>query len=457
MSVLATPSAWQAVLQRIAQRVSPQQFSTWFQNLKASSDESGRLRIRVPNHFFKEWLAENYITIIKESVRTATRQSPEILFVVDENLRPSAAPYPSLAESLPAPTPSTIGVPLNEHYTFDTFVVGPSNQLAHAAAMAVSDSPGRTYNPLFTYGSVGLGKSHLLQAICHALLQKNRYYKVAYLSCETFVNEFISAIQRNDLLAFRNRYRKLDLLVIDDIQFLSRAERSQEEFFHTFNDLYNAQKQIVMTSDQPPSEISGLRERLTSRFKSGLVARIDHPSYETRVAILRKKASLRQMKVPDDVIDYVATVITNNIRELSGAVTKIIGYASLLRQPITMEVARSALHEPAAAKGPVTIENILSAVTRYFGVRVSDLQSKKRTRSIVLPRQICMYLARSLTPLSLEEIGGFFGGRDHSTVLHADDKIRLEVAENGGTANTIQKLLRELSVPSAQRPTESRG
>ena len=453
MSLLATPSTWNDILDSVRKRISPQQFATWFQNLHAESESRDQLTIHVPNRFFREWLSENYLDVIRNSVQDTTGETPQILFSIDDSIGSLPETPAPKEEDFPvsAPPKRATNLLLNDAYTFDAFIVGPSNQLAHAAAIAVSENPGKTYNPLFMYGSVGLGKSHLLQAVCHTILRKKPDARVAYLSCETFVNEFISAIQRNDLPAFRDRHRQLDLLLIDDIQFLSRAERSQEEFFHTFNDLYNAQKQIVLTSDQPPQEIAGLQERLTSRFKSGLVARIDRPSYEMRIAILKKKAELRSVDLPNDVVDYIANTITTNIRELDGAVTKTIGYASLLNRPITLDVARTALHEPAGARPQVSIEEILKVVTRHYAVRTSDLQSKKRTRSIVLPRQVCMYLARSLTMLSLEEIGGYFGGRDHSTVLHAEEKIRNSIQTDPTLANTIEKLKLELGGVPAER------
>jgi len=455
MSLLTSPASWPDILERVRRKVTAQQFSTWFQNLRARSVSSEELDIRVPNQFFREWLAENYSGVLREAVREATGWTPRITFTVDDSIPVPEAPPASQAARPVAAVPEEQPLRLNEEYTFETFVVGPSNQLAHAAAVAVCESPGRTYNPLFVYGSVGLGKSHLLQAICHRVLRNTRSGRVAYLSCERFVNEFISAIQRNELVAFRERYRRLDLLLIDDVQFLSRAERSQEEFFHTFNDLYNARKQVVLSSDQPPQELTGLQERLVSRFRCGLVARIDPPSYEMRVAILQKKAELRQRPLPAEVIEYVASVITSNIRELDGAITKILGHASLLGQPISLEVARTALQEPPAARGPITVENILRVVTGHFGVRVSDLQSKRRTRSIVLPRQICMHLARALTPLSLEEIGGYFGGRDHSTVIHADEKIRRMTQEDLAFADLIEKMKAQLTrTPSSQRSHE---
>ncbi len=449
MDLLATANAWTDILECIRKRVSAQQYATWFRNLKTQSFTPEEINIRVPNNFFKEWLAQNYLKTLDEAVAEVAGCHPKIAFTLDPNVHASVSED---GVEAPRPTPARpIGLRLNEHYTFEKFVVGPSNQLAHAAALAVCESPGRTYNPLFVYGSVGLGKSHLLQAICHASLPKYPAQRIAYLSCETFVNEFISAIQRNELPAFRARYRQLEFLFIDDIQFLSRAERSQEEFFHTFNDLYNAEKQIVVSSDQPPQEISGLQERLMSRFKSGLVARMDPPGYEMRVAILNRKAEVRQVAVPEEVIDYIATVITTNIRELDGAITKVVGYASLLKQPITLDLARAALQEPARPGPAVTVEDILHVVTARYNVRVSDLQSRKRTRSVVLPRQICMYLARSLTTLSLEEIGGYFGGRDHSTVLHAEAKIAASLEKDTDLAHALEALKHDLRAPSSGR------
>lgn len=460
MSLLATPPSWPQILGCIRKRITPQQYATWFRHLKASQPADDEINIRVPNRFFKEWLAQNYLGVIRESIEEVMGSQPSIAFIIDENILLQETPQDSAqrddaADS--APLPRISGMTLNEDYTFDTFVVGPSNQLANAAAIAVTDSPGKTYNPLFMFGSVGLGKSHLLQAICYDLLSKNPRAKAAYFSCETFVNDFIRAIQRNNLPAFRERYRQLDLLLIDDIQFLSRAERSQEEFFHTFNDLYNAQKQIVLSSDQPPQNIDGLQERLISRFKCGLVTRIDPPSYEMRVAILKRKAELRNVSLPAEVIDYIANTITTNIRELDGAVTKVVGYASLLNQPISLQTAQTALHEPAAAKRPLSIDNIIGVVTNHFAVRLSDLQSKKRTRSIVLPRQVCMYLARTLTVLSLEEIGGYFGGRDHSTVLHAEEKIRSGIAEDRALATTLEMLKTQLLSDPTRRASSSGG
>jgi chromosomal replication initiator protein len=311
-------------------------------------------------------------------------------------------------------------LPLNPDYMFDQFVTGPCNRLANAAAIAVAEQPGKAYNPLFIHGGVGLGKTHLLQAICQKVLENQPDARILYLCCDSFINQFILAVETGDMMQFRHRYRHVDVLVIDDIHFLAGKDRTQEEFFHTFNTLYQQQKQIILSADCPPSEIPELEERLVSRFNWGLVARIEKPCYETRVAILQKKARMRGLQLPEDVVCYVAAKIENNTRELEGAITKIQGLARLQSGPIDLELAKTALGDSATAeKKRVTIQQILDTVTKYYNVRLSDLQSKKRHKSIAFPRQVCMFLARRHTRYSLEEIGGYFGGRDHTTVLHA--------------------------------------
>ena len=441
MSPIQTESAWGTFLDEVRTRIRPQQYQTWFSNMHMKSIEANCITIRVPSEFLQTWLLENYMDVMREAGTAAVGTDPQISLVVDRTI-----PIPEGTEVAEAPHATRAerqGFRLNEHYTFNNFVVGPSNRIAHAACVAVSQSPGSDYNPLFLHGSVGLGKSHLLQAACHELLSTWPNYRIRYLSCEQFVNEFIDAIQRNELLAFRGRYREVDALMIDDIQFITRGERSQEEFFHTFNTLYNAQKQIVLTADTAPGEM-GSEERLVSRFKSGLVARLDAPSYETRVAILQKKASLRSIELPPDVIHFVASRLTANIRELEGAITKILGHASLDNVPIDLDLARQALHEPGEVSRSVTIEEILNVVCRYFSVRVADLQSKKRHKSIAFPRQVCMHLARRLTNHSLEEIGGYFGGRDHTTVMYADSKIREQAKEDTELQRTLGHIASEL-------------
>jgi len=327
-------------------------------------------------------------------------------------------------------------LPLNPDYVFENFVTGPCNRLSHAAAVAVADQPGQAYNPLFIHGGVGLGKTHLLQAVSQRLLEKNPDARILYLSCDSFINQFILAVETGEMHQFRHRYRHVDLLVIDDIHFLAGHDRTQEEFFHTFNTLYQQHKQIILSADCPPSEIPELEERLISRFNWGLVARIEKPCYETRVAILQKKARMRGLQLPEDVVCYVASKVENNTRELEGAITKVQGMAMLQEGRIDLELAKSALGDTATPdQRRITIQQIFDVVTKYYNVRLSDLQSKRRHKSVAFPRQVCMFLARRHTRYSLEEIGGYFGGRDHTTVLHAvrtidsDIKSEPEIAE----------------------------
>jgi chromosomal replication initiator protein len=311
-------------------------------------------------------------------------------------------------------------LPLNPDYVFENFVTGPCNRLPHAASVAVAENPGKSYNPLFIHGGVGLGKTHLLQAVCQKLIERNGDSRILYLSCDSFINQFITAVETNEMNQFRYRYRNVDMLVIDDIHFLAGRDRTQEEFFHTFNTLYQSHKQIILSADAAPSEIPELEERLVSRFNWGLVARIEKPCYETRVAILQKKARMRGLALPEDVICYVAGKVENNTRELEGAITKLQGMSLLSQGQIDLDLAKSALGETATPEQKrITIQQIFEAVTKYYNVRLSDLQSKKRHKSIAFPRQVCMFLARRHTRYSLEEIGGYFGGRDHTTVLHA--------------------------------------
>jgi chromosomal replication initiator protein len=311
-------------------------------------------------------------------------------------------------------------VVLSPDYVFENFVTGPCNRLAYASAVAVSERPGKAYNPLFVHGGCGLGKTHLLQATCQEILRRNPDARILYLSCDTFINHFMECVQAGDMSEFRYRYRHVDVLVIDDIHFLARRDRTQEEFFHTFNTLFQAGRQIILSSDAPPNEIPDLEDRLVSRFNSGLVARVDRPCYETRIAIVAKKAKLRGVTLPDDVVAYIARKVETNTRELEGAITKIQGYAMLNGGKYDLDLARTALGDiiPPSER-TVTIQQIIDQVTRFYNVRLSDLQSKRRHKSIALPRQVCMYIARQKTRYSLEEIGGYFGGRDHTTVLHA--------------------------------------
>ena len=332
-------------------------------------------------------------------------------------------------------------LPLNPDYSFDQFVTGPCNQLAHAGSIAVAENPGKSYNPLFIHGGVGLGKTHLLQAICQKVLQRQGDLRILYLSCDSFVNQFISTVSDGDMQKFRYRYRHNDLLVIDDIHFLSKHVRTQEEFFHTFNTLFQQQKQIILSADCPPSEIPELEERLVSRFNWGLVARIEKPCYETRIAILQKKARMRGIGLPDDVVCYIASRVENNTRELEGAITRIQGMSLLQGGLIDIELAKRAFgDEGANEKRRITVEHIYEAVTKYYNVKLTDLQSKKRHKSIAFPRQVCMFLARRFTHFSLAEIGCYFGGRDHTTVLHAVRTVDEDCRENKNIADQIQEI-----------------
>ena len=339
-------------------------------------------------------------------------------------------------------------VPLNPDYTFENFVTGPCNRLPHAASVAVAEQPGKAYNPLFIHGGVGLGKTHLLQAVCQKVLEKHQDARILFLSCDSFINQFINAVETGDMNQFRYRYRQVDMLVIDDIHFLAGRDRTQEEFFHTFNTLYQGHKQIILSADCPPSEIPELEERLVSRFNWGLVARIEKPCYETRVAILQKKARMRGLTLPEDVVCYIAAKVENNTRELEGAITKLQGMSLLNNGSIDLELAKAALGESATPEQKrITIQQIFDAVTKYYNVRLSDLQSKKRHKSIAFPRQVCMYLARRHTRYSLEEIGGYFGGRDHTTVLHAVRTVDEDTKDDREIARQITHLETQLVSP----------
>jgi len=336
-------------------------------------------------------------------------------------------------------------LPINPDYTFENFVTGPCNRLPHAACVAVANQPGQVYNPLFIHGGVGLGKTHLLQAICQKVLEQKDDARILYLSCDTFINQFINAIEAGEMNEFRNRYRHVDLLVIDDIHFLAGRDRTQEEFFHTFNQLFQNHKQIILSADCPPGEIRELEERLVSRFNWGLVARIERPCFETRVAILQKKARMRGLAMADDVISYIATRVENNTRELEGAMTKLQSMASLGNGTIDLSMAKQALGESGSAEQRrITIQQITDTVTRYYNVRTADLQGKHRHKSVAFPRQVCMYLARRHPRYSLAEIGGHFGGRDHTTVMHAVKTIEQHCRDDRDTEKQVTHLETQL-------------
>jgi len=417
----------------------------WFAELEPIAMDHGLLEIQAPGETEQQYLQQHASRLFTEGAQQATGRLIGVCFLAGK-------PDPEAVETTIPPLPAGPAMlsgddvtPINADYTFDNFVAGPCSRLAHAACQAVCESPGEAYNPLFIHGDVGLGKTHLLHAICHAVMRRVPQSRCALMSCETFVNHFIEAVQEGQLHQFRYRYRQADVLVIDDVQFLTGREQTQEEFFHTFNTLHQMKKQIVLSSDRSPREIPDLEDRLVSRFNWGLVARVDKPCYETRVAIVRKKARMRNIPLPDDVICLIAGSIDSNSRELEGAIAKVAMLAKVYDRAIDMKVATEALK----TDGPnrqreITIEQILDVVTARFSVRLADLQSKKRSKSIAYPRQICMYLARKLTRHSLEEIGGYFGGRDHTTVLHANRTIQA-LRETDGELNAIlENLTREL-------------
>jgi len=442
---METDILWNAIQTDLQAALSSAQFLTWFAPLKPGSVTAGALEILAPTQLHAEWIEQHYMDVLKHAVAKAHPETAEVTFRIAPELRKDA--HVRTQAALPL-SDGWARPQLHELYTFDNFVVGPSNQLAHAAATAVAESPASAYNPLFLHSSVGLGKSHLLQAICRVVMLRQPEARVLYLSCETFVNDFISAVERGRMSAFRRRYRQADILVIDDVQFLTGKERTQEELFHTFNALYTAQKQLVLSSDRPPSELDGLEERLVSRFKWGLVARLAPPAFETRVAIIHKKARLRGIVLPPDVEEYIATHILGNIRELEGAITKLQGLAFLANKTIDAALAREALSplesQPASPPAHVVVER----VCKQYGVKPTDLRSKKRSRSIVLPRQVAMYLLRQVTPASLEEIGAALGGRDHSTVLYGIDKIEKSREDD----LQLDAILHKLQTNLTERP-----
>ncbi len=430
---------WDQILARIEAKVNRHSFYTWFRPTTFVSDDRSSVTVRVPNALFKDWLTKHYAGVISEA--TAELKRPNLLInfvsdtVADGTVIPLSAKEAVALETGPSPLVPPPSVPspsapppgpagLNPRYTFDTFIVGSSNQFALAACRAVAEAPSRSYNPLFIYGGVGLGKTHLMHAVGHYVLQHDRNLKLTYISSERFMNEMINAVRYDRVLDFRERYRSVDVLLVDDIQFLAGKEGTQTEFFHTFNALYDSQKQIVLSSDCPPHEIPALEERLRSRFEWGLTADIQSPDLETKVAILKRKAETEAVPLPDNVAMYIAGKIKSNIRELEGSLIRLIAYASLTGQEITLQLTQEVLknildHDVKA----VTIEIIQKFVADYYNLKMVDLKSRNNAKSVSMPRQIAMYLCKSLTHASLPEIGRSFGGKHHSTVIHSIRKV----------------------------------
>ncbi|MBM3770265.1 MAG: chromosomal replication initiator protein DnaA [Acidimicrobiia bacterium] len=419
---------WEQLLAHIETKVNRHSFYTWFKPTSFVSEQDSQLTVRVPSPLFKDWLNKHYSSVISEALADVGRASSAIDFVADAPQEGTeihmASDRGTWLDQASAIAPQTGSAGLNPRYTFDTFIVGSSNQFAHAASRAVAEAPSRSYNPLFIYGGVGLGKTHLMHAVGHWVLRHDRQLKLTYISSERFMNEMINAVRFDRVLDFRERYRSVDVLLVDDIQFLAGKEGTQTEFFHTFNALYDSQKQIVISSDRPPQEIPSLEERLRSRFEWGLIADIQSPDLETKVAILKKKAEAEAVPLPDDVAIYIAGKIKSNIRELEGSLIRLIAYASLtgalVSLPLAQEVLRNILDREEKA---VTIEAIQKFVAEYYNLKLTELKSRNNSKSIAMPRQVAMYLCKSLTYASLPEIGRSFGGKHHSTVIHSIRKV----------------------------------
>ena len=433
-------SIWENVLSYVREHVTSVEYQTWFERVKPLGVEGGALELGVPTSFAGDWIQKHYGPLIQEALLRLGASRPEFRIKVLPEAAATAEP-----EEEPAPSSAPARSRLNPKYTFETFVVGEGNKMAHAAALAAAEAPGKAYNPLFIYGGVGLGKTHLMHAVGHYVLKKNPAARIAYVSTETFTNDLINSIRSDKMGLFRERYRSVDILLVDDIQFIAGKERTQEEFFHTFNALYESNKQIILSSDRPPREIPTLEARLKSRFEWGLITDIQPPDYETRIAILKMNAELRGVEVPEEVLELIARLITSNIRELEGALVRLITYASLNNVPINKTTALRALSNVfTQEQAALTMDDILETVARRFGVRPEQLKGKGRSKEVALPRQVAMYLIREHTGASFPEIGQFFGGRDHTTVLYAVQKIQKERKKNPELAKTLEELEQQL-------------
>jgi chromosomal replication initiator protein len=417
---------WNAALANIEKKISKPSYDTWLKSTKAHSLQGNLLVVTAPNEFARDWLEERYSQLIAGILYDITGEELSVKFIIPQNHKEEDQdmPTPPKKEKKEEHHEFSQNI-LNQKYTFDSFVIGSGNRFAHAASLAVAEAPAKAYNPLFIYGGVGLGKTHLMHAIGHYVIDHNPSAKVVYLSSEKFTNEFINSIRDNKAIEFRNKYRNVDVLLIDDIQFLAGKESTQEEFFHTFNTLHEESKQIIISSDRPPREIPTLEDRLRSRFEWGLITDITPPDLETRIAILRKKARAEGLDIPNEVMLYIANQIDSNIRELEGALIRVVAYSSLINKDINADLAAEALKDiiPSSKPKVITILDIQRTVGEHFNIKLEDFKAKKRTKSVAYPRQIAMYLSRELTDYSLPKIGEEFGGRDHTTVIHAHEKI----------------------------------
>ncbi len=465
---MQSSKVWESVLSAIEKKVNHESFTTWFKPINFIRHDQNAIHLSVPDRVFEDWILNNYRDVFEEALEENDLSGNKIIFDfaltyssqsavgeesvvktwlgsptnnnLDESIDPPKQPQKTTLTEFVDLEP--LEFPLNPRYTFDTFVVGSCNQFAHAAALAVAETPSKTYNPLFIYGGVGLGKTHLMCALGQRIKLNNRHLRLSYISAEKFMNELINAIRYDKTMTFREKYRSIDILLIDDIQFIAGKERTQEEFFHTFNALYDNQKQIVISSDCPPREIPTLEERLHSRFEWGLIADIQPPDLETKVAILRKKAETDQIDLPDNVALFIASKIKSNIRELEGSLVRLTALSSLRGEPISISLAQEALKNIVEEEDrAVTIENIQKVVADYYNMRVADLKSKSNSRNIAVPRQVAMYLCKNLTKASLPEIGREFGGKHHTTVIHSINKIRELYDQKGSFHRLINSLI----------------
>lgn len=444
---------WDKTVNILKQKISEQNINTWIKPIVLKTINNNIIEADVPNKFIKDWVKENYKLLIEESLKELGYDNYSLKLNINKNIKKTII---EKKENIPENTPNEPRKEnniediefsnINPKYTFETFVSGSSNQFAHAAALAVSNNPATTYNPLFIYGGVGLGKTHIIHAIGNKILQNNKNIKVCYYSSEKFTNELINSLRHAKMDEFRNKFRSIDILLIDDIQFIAGKKSTQEEFFHTFNALYESHKQIVVTSDKFPKEIPDLEERLRSRFEWGLIADIQAPDTETKQAILKMKADQNKIDIPEDVLYFLSNSITNNVRELEGYLIRIGAYASLTATPINLEMAKNILKDILIEDSKeITIEKIQKTVAEHFQLKVSELKSSKRLKNLVFPRQVSMYICRKLTDLSYPEIGSKFGGKDHSTIIHAIKKIDKKIEEDLHTKTLVEKLMDKIS------------
>ncbi len=433
---------WQQILTKVRSEVSKECFDTWFDPTCLHKETPEEIVVRVPNKYFKEWITENFSDLLQEIQDSMELGQFRVKFIVDSETDTNGYLRPEKHVSPPGDSRNLLAqVRLNPRYRFENFVVGSSNQFAHAASRAVAEQPSTAYNPLYIYGGVGLGKTHLMHAIGHYILQKNPHLKLVYMSSERFMNELINCIRYDKMLDFREKYRNIDVLLVDDIQFLSGKDRTQEEFFHTFNALYDSQKQIVISSDCPPKEIPNIEERLHSRFEWGLIADIQPPELETKMAILQKKAEIENVDIPDDVSQYIASNIKSNVRELEGSLIRLIAYSSLTGESLDLNLAKRVLTNIKPPETRLISPSRIQKVTAdFFKIKVSDLLSRSNARSITEPRQIAMYLTKQLTDLSLPRIGREFGGKHHTTVLYAIQKVEDQKEGNPELRSILNRL-----------------